>query len=288
MKLAVISDIHSNYLVLQKILLDCKNRKVDKYIFLGDYISDGDDSDKIIKLVSSLDGYFINGNREESILEYHNGLRKDWDIFAQYKSMKYAHDNLSKESISFIESLDIYKIVDIENKKLCLSHGTPYSSRTIVEKDSYEMFDRLISDIPSDIYLFGHLHSSYITYYKNKTFINPGSAGIPLEELPYKYGILTIENDRVNYDSINIEYPYKEIEDYYLSSGYYKYAKQWCLLVLDAINTGKNHQEDFINMTQKLGKTRNIDTNDHIPNELFYETFEIYKSKYLSKGLREK
>lgn len=44
MKIAVISDIHSNLLALNLALLDSKKENVDCFMFLGDYITDGENS----------------------------------------------------------------------------------------------------------------------------------------------------------------------------------------------------------------------------------------------------
>lgn len=283
MKVAIIADVHSNYLVFKKAIGDAKKRQVDKYIFLGDYISDGFDANNIIKIIKQLDHYAINGNREISIMNYHKDKNPDWDKYIQWNSMKYSYMNLNDESLDFIQHLDIYQIVNIENKKICLSHGTPYNVRGIVQKDSYNIFDQLIKDFDCDIYLFGHGHTSFYTYYKNRYFINPGSIGIPLNELPFKYGILNIDDNNISYELIDIDYSYEKLKKYYLNSDYYKYAPYWCSLVIQAIKTGKDHQDNFIKMIGQKSQIKNIDISKNIPNDLFVEVFDEYQNKYFDK-----
>ena len=44
-KIAIINDIHSNYLLLKLVLEDIKKYNVDDFIFCGDYITDGFDNE---------------------------------------------------------------------------------------------------------------------------------------------------------------------------------------------------------------------------------------------------
>ena len=41
MRIAVISDIHSNYIAFKTIIDDIKKENIDEIIFLGDYVTDG-------------------------------------------------------------------------------------------------------------------------------------------------------------------------------------------------------------------------------------------------------
>lgn len=51
MKIAVLSDIHSNLLSLEMALDSLMKENVDKIFFLGDYITDGEDENKILKII---------------------------------------------------------------------------------------------------------------------------------------------------------------------------------------------------------------------------------------------
>lgn len=276
MRIAVFADIHSNYLVFKKAFDQTKTMNIDKYIFLGDYVTDGFDGNKILDIIRDTNGYAINGNREVSIIDYHKNKTKDWDKYIQWNSMKYGYECLNEENVQFIESLNISKIIDLENRKVCLSHSTPYNVRGDVFQDSYEIFDKLITDFNCDIYLFGHEHKNYCTFYKNKYFINPGSIGMPTYELPYKYGILSIDEEKTTFETINVDYEYLELDNYYTNSEYYRIAKEWCSLLLMSMKDGQNHPDNFINLIRQNANKNNVDISKNIPNDLFLETFNQY------------
>ena len=276
MKVAVFADIHSNYLVFKKAFEETKTMNVDKYIFLGDHITDGFDNNKVLEIIKNSKGYVVNGNREVSIIEYHRNKNEDWHKYINLYSMLYCYESLSAENIRFIESLDIFKIINLDDKKICLAHSTPYNVKSDVFEDSYEVFDNLIKDFDCDIYLFGHEHKCYHTIYKNRHFINPGTIGIPTCGLPYNYGILSIEEGKIEFKHMNVEYDYEELHSYYTSSDYYTAAKAWCDLLLAVMKDGEDHPSNLINTIIKKAGEKNIDVSKNIPNELFMETYEEY------------
>ena len=54
MKIAVLSDIHSNIVALEEVLKDAKAQNVDEYIVLGDIITDLPFTDEVIEEVLNL------------------------------------------------------------------------------------------------------------------------------------------------------------------------------------------------------------------------------------------
>ena len=85
MKIAIMGDIHENMIAFKKALEDSKKQKVEKYLFLGDYITDGDNPNEILDLVRKYADYAIKGNREDYILN-HTFKRKN---YANYKNITY-------------------------------------------------------------------------------------------------------------------------------------------------------------------------------------------------------
>lgn len=278
MKLAVFSDIHSNYLVFKKAYEETKKMSIDKYIFLGDYVTDGTDSNKVLDILKNIDGYIIKGNREDAILNYHNGQNQYWNDFIQWDNIVYGYNILTEENKQYINSLPYFQIIRIENKKIFLIHASPYNMTGLITEDSYDIFDKLIRDFDCDIYLFGHTHNSFITFYKNRYFINPGSIGLPCDDYPFKYGILTIEKNKIKYEIIKVNYSYQKLYDYYTKSEYYLKIPQWCKLVLMTMKDSGNHVQNYISYAKTKAKEKNIDISNSIPNDLFLQAFEEYFS----------
>ena len=82
MKIAVLADIHGNYIALQACLEHAKEQGVEKFIFLGDYIGECGNPQKTMDIIYEVREkypcYFVKGNKEDCWL----GFVKDEGSFA--------------------------------------------------------------------------------------------------------------------------------------------------------------------------------------------------------------
>lgn len=275
MKIAVIADIHCNYKVFKKAYEDALSRGVEMFFFLGDQITDGFEANEVLNLVKTSPGYALSGNREIDLIKHETEPNPLWKDHLQFKSMQYCYDSLTEENFEYIKTLPIYRIVEINNTKICMSHNTPYTERGYVGPNDFDLFDQLIEEFDCNIYLFGHQHIDFEVTYKSKLFINPNSVGLPSTSLPYRYGILTLD-EGIHYESIGIEYDYQELEAHYHNSDYYKIVPQWCELMLMTMRDGINHAALFFEYVMKETQKNNIFLEYVIPNDIFESLFEEY------------
>lgn len=84
------------------------------------------------------------------------------------------------------------KIVTVEGKKICMMHGYG-SPNGLVEILKKEFFEK-----KPDIIVFGHSHSPLNEYIEGVLFFNPGSA-TDIVFAPYRsYGIIEINNGKID------------------------------------------------------------------------------------------
>lgn len=282
MKIAVLSDIHSNLLSLEMAIDSLKKENVDKIFFLGDYITDGEDENKILKIIKNIADIAILGNREKYMLDYSPARRN----FNNYKTISNTYNNLSKDSLEFIKSLKETTFIRINKYKILLIHGDQYFRHV---NNIEKAFDKVISDFDFDICLFGHTHKYINSKYKNKYFINPGSIGEPCDSPTYKYCILEIT------DNINVtlkEFPTKdtfdELAKCYQQTKYYQNNYAWANLILAIIKDGVDYCTLFIdkfkNQIKDLGE---LDANSF--NKIWNETFEEFaKENNLNDSIKRR
>ena len=72
MKIAILSDIHGNFLSLKAVIKEIKIKKINKIICLGDYINYYYEPDKCIDLLKSINAKCIKGNHENILPIYLN------------------------------------------------------------------------------------------------------------------------------------------------------------------------------------------------------------------------
>lgn len=273
MRLAVLSDIHSNLIALNLAIKDLKKENIDQICFLGDYVTDEGNDNEVLSLVKNISDYAILGNREKYMLDY-SPLRKDYN---NYKTIHTAYNNLSDESLKYIKSLKQYYIIKVGNFNVLMIHGNQYYSD---KEDIEKLFDRIIDNFDFDICLFGHSHIYLYREYKHKIFINPGSVGQPCDYPSYKYCIIEI-TDKVNVilKEFNTKDSFDELVNHYKKSEYYKDNYVWANLILylirDAINYCCMFLERFDNRIKDLGEI----TAEEF-NKIWDDTFDDFKKEY--------
>lgn len=244
-KIAVLNDIHGNLFLLNKVIESLKDKNIDKYIICGDFLTDGPDDNKIIETIKDLNAEVIIGNREETILDIKNKKFKP-DIKSY--PLFYTANNLSFENILYLESLTKYKIINYEGKKICISHGSPYNIRDMINFKDDLFFQNIKNDFPADIYLFAHSHRPFYKEYQNQVFINTGAINCILDRKKVtSYGIITINSSLISYEQVYLPYNIEEVKEYYLNSDYYKACPEWSMIILNVLNSGYNYIEAFSN-----------------------------------------
>lgn len=240
MRIAVLSDIHSNLLALNLIVDDLKKENVDKIYCLGDYITDGENDNEVLSVIRRIADCAILGNREKYILDY-SPARKEYN---DRKPISATYNNLKHENFEYLKTLKDTCTVKSGHFKILLHHGDKYYYDGCKLE---EAFDKMIGEFEFDICLFGHFHRHVYFKYRDRLFINPGSVGLPCDSPSYKYCVLDVA-DRVDvrFKEFNVEETFDELVDAYKETDYYKKNRVWASLVLHTIRDGVDYNAPFI------------------------------------------
>lgn len=81
-KIAVLSDIHGNYIALEKCVECALSRGVQIFVFLGDYVGELAYPQKTMDILKMLKEnypcYFVKGNKEDYWLNYERDGETGW------------------------------------------------------------------------------------------------------------------------------------------------------------------------------------------------------------------
>ena len=183
-KIAVISDIHSNYKALEAFLAFLEDHPVDGILCLGDYVTDGPYPSRTLALIHKIQerwpSYLLRGNREDYLLEnLDNHL--GWKPSSNTGALLYTLHHLSEEELQFLGSLPTEQEVVIEGcPALYICHGVPGRVRGNVLTEQ-GLRDRVLSELSGRYLLGGHSHHQEIYCKGEKTYINPGSLGLAVD-----------------------------------------------------------------------------------------------------------
>jgi len=203
MKIAVLSDIHSNTQALKAVLGDCQKQHIDEYWLLGDHVDYCAGTVETVKILSDLKAkYIISGNHDACLFD--ENVRSS-DTPHGIKSFEYTKKIVSKHKVvsDWLKTFAHIPMLHISDKKTLLVHGTPfdpYWGKFTPGDDIGAMFSEM-ERLDVQIMLTGHSHKSYLLTQNGRKIINPGSVGQPRNgDSGAQYVIL--EDDSVTFKSV--------------------------------------------------------------------------------------
>ena len=222
MKIALICDIHSNYLALRGVLEDVKNQDVKKIFCLGDLVGYAPHPDKIFPILKDKKNNIavIMGNYDEA-----TAFEKD-DCGCSYTdltssamgkiSFEWTRKNTSKENKEWIKTLPREIRLDI-NKKILMVHGSPDNISGRFDLLNDDQINNMMEKANADILFCAHTHIPYHKIVNNTHVVNPGSVGRPRIGSPQaSYAIVDLSDDcDVRFRLVDYDYESfaKEIEN---------------------------------------------------------------------------
>ena len=252
MKVAVFSDIHSNYHAFWACCQDALAQNAQQFIFLGDYVSDLADPRKTMDLVYEIQQKYptvcLRGNRERYMLECQDGI-SSFSRGSKSGSLLYTYEHLQQKDLAFFRNLRICDTIEIGGVKIEIAHATADDDRHYFD-NAYGNTAAVFQTMQCNYLLTGHSHKQYVLHQNGKTIINPGSVGIPQGGTPNpKYAMLEIVDGNVSCTLREVTYDLTEVIHAQFTSGLVDYANGWAIGILYDIITG---QEQVLKLLQRV------------------------------------
>lgn len=176
MKLAVISDIHSNVYALMRVLEDIDSQNVDTIICLGDLVGYGPHPNEVVAMIKRRNIICLKGNYDASVVD--NGFTYIRDTNINSFSLPWTFEELRASNKYFLENLPENFSLTIEGKKILFVHGSPQKINEYLSEDNKDI-EAIMKTLDADVLVCAHTHIPYIKQFGNKLLINDGSVGKP-------------------------------------------------------------------------------------------------------------
>ena len=227
MELAVLADIHSNHVALEKCMEYALERGISDFLFLGDYLGEFAYPERTMDLLYQYDREyhctFICGNKEEYWLKYRKREKDYWqEISSTTGMLYYSYSHVRERDFNFFEKLRLPTLI--------ACHGSPFSTRSGMRPGNEES-KRILEQIEVDYLLYGHSHVQGITEHQGKIALNPGSVGVGLEASGMaQFAILRGEEGGWREEFISLDYDRQQALEEMREAGFYERAPYWSLL----------------------------------------------------------
>ncbi len=219
MRLAIISDIHSNLEALESVLERLRAEEVDAVLNLGDLVGyNASPSECLALLKSRPDIKNLAGNHDLALLEPERA--EAFNIIA-YQALMWCRDQVPPADLAFLQELPL----TLQSPEFIACHGT------LTNPDTYIAYHfqgkRVLTDLHKNdrarICFFGHTHRRALWYrdirgkvalqeiaapqvdlsQEGHYLINPGSVGQPRDGRPEAaYAIFDDEKYSVHFKSV--------------------------------------------------------------------------------------
>ena len=226
MRIAVISDIHSNIYALNEVLADLKKRNVDLTVCTGDLVGYATRPNEVIETLRREKILTIMGNYDEAIGNYKMICGCDYkdpkDAQKAGMSMHFTSEETIDENKKYLRNLPKEATMTFNNKTIRFVHGSTRIINEYLKEDSKEA-QEVMDELVEDILVCGHTHIPYVKYYGEKLLVNAGSVGKPKTNRPdANYVIIDIQNG----DEISKKAPSVEVEIIEVPYDFEKIAKE--------------------------------------------------------------
>lgn len=179
MKIAVLSDIHSNVFALEAVIADAKKHAVDLMVNLGDILYGPIAPRATYDLLMKHDFVTICGNQDRQIYQATR------DEIESNPTMGFILNDLGNEPIQWMQSLPFAKKL---NDEIYLCHGTPSNDLIYLLEDislgsasvrSDSEIIELLNGEQAKLICCGHTHiPRTVNLSTGQQVINPGSVGL--------------------------------------------------------------------------------------------------------------
>jgi predicted phosphodiesterase len=220
MRIALLSDIHSNLEALTKALEIIDQKSVDEIICLGDIVGYGANPNECIELIRQRCSAVLKGNHDEALLNESVTARFTEDARS---AIVWTRKQISKEYISYFRTLSLSIIKD----DLLFVHASP----CYPEQWKYILEDNAAINafqcFSESLCFIGHTHVPAIfsiagqvcSLTKGERYlVNVGSVGQPRDRIPdLSFGIF--DKDTWSYENIRSPYDVETAVDKIFNSG---------------------------------------------------------------------
>lgn len=210
MKIAIISDIHSNVYALSRVIDDIDDQKADTIICLGDLVGYGPHPNETISYIRRKGILCLKGNYDASVVsnDYSYIRENSTNSF----TLPWTVSELRAENKYYLQTLPETMSLNFNGKSFKLVHGSPNSINEYLLPDA-DNTNKVMSELKEDVLICAHTHIPAVKEFNNKLFINPGSVGKPKIGSPEStYCLIEIDSSNKITAKINhVSYEVKKI-----------------------------------------------------------------------------
>ncbi len=201
MRLAILSDIHSNIHALKAVETELKGRGgADVVVCAGDTVGYGAFPNECCRAMSSISKPTALGNHDRAVLDQDSSFMNPYAA----QAVLWTSSRLDDDSRRWLQSLSTEARFKVAGLEVAMYHGSVEScTEYVFEEDATES---MLARARCGLLILGHTHAPYVRRFPAGLIVNPGSVGQPRDGDPRSsYALLDTDSQeceivRLDYD----------------------------------------------------------------------------------------
>ncbi len=246
MKLAVLADIHANFVALQTVAAHIEAWQPDAVVVNGDIVNRGPRSRDCLEFVQAKQqesGWcVVRGNHEDYVisLDAPNAPRSG-PQFELYRPVYWAYDQLGGDVSALRKMPFALSLWTEDATEARITHASMAGIRDgIYPQMSDEKLRQKINP-PPPLLCVGHTHLPLIRRIDNTLVVNVGSVGLPFDgDTRASYAQLTRQNGAWQAEIIRLEYSLQQAERDFYTTGFIDEGGPLAGMILDELHNARS------------------------------------------------
>ncbi len=245
MKLAVLADIHGNYVALQTVAAHIEAWQPDLVIVGGDVVNRGPRPRECLQFVlekqQSAGWLTVRGNHEDYVIVYdHPEAPRTGPLFEIYQNAYWTYHELDGD-ISALKAMPFQQnFFTLDKNEVRVVHASMRSIRDgIFPRTNDEELRQKIAP-PPKLLCVGHTHWPLIRQIDRTIVVNVGSAGLPFDGDPrVSYAQLIYQDGDWQAKIIRLAYDRTQTERDFFESGFMSESGPLAPLIMNELQTAR-------------------------------------------------
>ena len=210
MRILILSDLHGNIWALRAIL-EAAGR-VDAVLFAGDAVNYGPSPRGVLSWLRRAGAVAVRGNHDHAASFGADPKASPRKARLAQALLDWTREALREEDLVYLRSLPLYAVWAADDGvRFALIHGSlqdPLYDYRLDPEVGEEALLEAAETLMAEVVIFGHTHLPFVRAIGGKLFVNPGSAGQPLDGDP-RASFALYEGGRVTLH--RVAYPMEEL-----------------------------------------------------------------------------
>jgi protein phosphatase len=174
-KIAIISDIHSNLAALEAF----PEKTYDQLWCVGDLVDYGPKPHETIQRIQRDATFVVRGNHDHAV-----GFDVSPQCSAPFTRLaadtrRFTQQTCTDEDIAYLRNIPIQQSVQVDSTSFYVVHAVPTDPLFGYSPEHSDQWEKEVTWAHTDILVVGHTHTPFIRTIGNTTIVNPGSLGQP-------------------------------------------------------------------------------------------------------------